>query len=98
MLDNKSKLVSSVIFRDKCFFFDNDKNAKLMKVFPIFTAFLKNKVWQKQPPEVVCKNGGLENFAHFKKKHLCWSLFRKKLQARRPASLLKRDSNADVFL
>ena len=53
MLDNKSKLVSSVIFRDKCFFFDNDKNAKLMKVFPIFTAFLKNKVWQKQPPEVV---------------------------------------------
>ena len=40
----------------------------------------------------------LKNFAIFTGKHLCWSLFliKLKLQAFRPATLLKRDSNTDV--
>ena len=39
----------------------------------------------------------LKNFANFTGKHLCWSLFLIRLQGR-PATLLKRDSNKDVFL
>ena len=39
------------------------------------------------------KIGVLKNFAIFKEKHLCWSLFVIKLQAWRPAPLLKRASN-----
>ena len=40
----------------------------------------------------------LKNFAILTGKHLCWSLFliKLKLQAFRPATLLKRDSNTDV--
>ena len=30
---------------------------------------------QKQPPEVFCKEGILNNFGNFKGKHLRWSLF-----------------------
>ena len=40
----------------------------------------------------------LKNFAIFLGKHLCWNLFLIKLQALRPATLLKRDSNTGVFL
>ena len=40
----------------------------------------------------------LKNFAIFTGKHLCWSLFLIKLQDFRPATLLERDSNTDVFL
>ena len=36
-------------------------------------------------------------FPKFHRKHLCWRFFLVKLQAR-PATLLKRDSNAGVFL
>ena len=32
------------------------------------------------------------------RKHLCWGLFSIILQAFRPATLLKRDSNTGVFL
>ena len=40
-----------------------------------------------------------KKFANFKGKHLCWSFFLIKLQAfRLPATLLKRDSSADVVL
>ena len=39
----------------------------------------------KQPPEVF-----LKFFANFTGKHLCWSLFFTKLQAFRPATLLKK--------
>ena len=31
-------------------------------------------------------------------KHMCWSLFLKKLQTFRPATLLKRDLSTGVFL
>ena len=44
------------------------------------------------------KRGVLKNFAIFTGKYLCCSLFLIKLQARRLATLLKRDSNTDVFL
>ena len=40
----------------------------------------------------------LKNFAKFTRKHLCWSLFSIKLQALRPATLLKRDSDTGAFL
>ena len=40
----------------------------------------------------------VKNFASFAVKHLCWSLFLIKLQALRPATSLKRHSNAGVFL
>ena len=38
----------------------------------------------------------LKNFAAGK--HLCWGLFLIKLQAKRQATLLKRDSSIDIFL
>ena len=41
--------------------------------------------------------GVLKNFAIFTGKHLCWSFFLIKLQAYRPAALLKRNSNTGVF-
>ena len=53
---------------------------------------------QKQRPEVFFKKGVLKNFASLTEKHLCWSLFLIKLQAWEPPTLLKRDSNTDVFL
>ena len=34
---------------------------------------------EKQPPEVFCKNGALRNFVKLTVKHLCLSLFFKKL-------------------
>ena len=40
----------------------------------------------------------LKNSANFTGKHLCWSHFLIKLQAWGSATLLKRDSNTDVFL
>ena len=55
--------------------------------------------FQKQPPEMFCKKRGvLKKFANFMGKHLYWSLFLIKLQAIRPATLLKRNSSTGVFL
>ena len=54
-----------------------------------------------QPPEQnseAAAGGVLKIFAVFTGKRLYWSLFLKKLQAFRPATLLKRDSYAGVFL
>ena len=54
-----------------------------------------------QPPEQnseAAVGDVLKNFANFTGKHLCWSLFFKKLQAFRSAALLKRDSYTGVFL
>ena len=39
----------------------------------------------------------LKNFAIFTRKQLCSSLFLTKLQAQKPATLLKRDFNASAF-
>ena len=44
------------------------------------------------------KKAVLKNFAIFTGKRLCWGLFLIKLQAVRPAALLKRHSNTCVFL
>ena len=53
---------------------------------------------QKQPPEVFLKKVAFKNFAMFRVKHLCWSLFLIKLPTFRPTTLLKRDSNTGAFL
>ena len=53
---------------------------------------------QKQPPEAFRKKGVLKNFRNLTEKNLCWSLFLLTLQDFRPAILLKRYSNTDVFL
>ena len=39
----------------------------------------------------------LKTFGSFAGKHLCWRVFLIKLQAGRPATLLKRDSQKSVF-
>ena len=44
------------------------------------------------------KIGVLSTFPNFTKKDQCWNLFYIKLQAWKPATLLKRDSNTSVFL
>ena len=44
------------------------------------------------------KKGVLKNLANFEGKNLCWSLFLIKLQQIKSATLLKLDSNTDVFL
>ena len=55
--------------------------------------------FQKQSfADVIHKIGALENFSNFTGKHLSRSLFLIKLQAWRPATLLKRDSDTGVFL
>ena len=41
--------------------------------------------------------GVRKNFADFTRKHLCWSLFFKKLQILRPVTLSKRYSDTGVF-
>ena len=68
--------------------------------YTMITYYLHLQFWQsrrsrihKQPPEVF-----LKFFANFTGKHLCWSLFFTKLQAFRPATLLKIDSYTSVFL
>ena len=39
----------------------------------------------------------IKNFAIFRGKHLCWSLFVIKFPACKPANLLKRGSNTSIF-
>ena len=56
------------------------------------------RYFKKQPPDVFYKKGVLKNFANFTEKRLCWSFLLIKLQAFKPAYLLKRDSNTGVFL
>ena len=51
-----------------------------------------------QTPSCSVKKGVLTNLRNFTWKHLCWSLFLRKLQTFRPTTLLRRDSNTDVFL
>ena len=45
-----------------------------------------------------CKKDALKDFANFPEKHLYWSLFIIKLQASRPALLLKGNSTIVEFL
>ena len=48
--------------------------------------------------QIFIKISALKNFAIFTGKHLCRSLFLKRLQVLKPASLLKGDSNTGAFL
>ena len=48
--------------------------------------------------QLLFKIGVLKDFANLPRKNLCWNLFLIKLQASRPETLLKRDSNAGFFL
>ena len=59
---------------------------------------LVNIFIQNQSPGCSMKKGVLKNFTKFTGKHLCQSLFFNKVAGLRPATLLKRDSGADVFL
>ena len=51
-------------------------------------------------PQMFFKIEVLKNFANFTGKHLCWSLFLIKFinATLSNATLLKRDSNASIFL
>ena len=59
-----------------------------------------NLLSQKQPAEVLYKRKVFLNkkYSNFTRKHLYWGLFSIKLQALRPATLSKRDSNTGVIL
>ena len=61
-----------------------------------------NKSWrkklQKQSFSDILQNRCSYKFRNFSRKYLCWSFFLIKLQVWRPAALLRRDSNAGVFL
>ena len=56
--------------------------------------------FQKQPPEVFYRieMAALKNFTIFTGKHMCWFPVLIDLQASRPATSLKRDSNTGAFL
>ena len=56
------------------------------------------RYFHKQALNVFSKERCSKKFCKFQRKHLFWSLFLIKLQAFKPAHLLKRDSNTGVFL
>ena len=59
--------------------------------------YLSNECFISSCLQIFFKIGVLKNFTIFTGKQLCWSLFLVKLQGWRPMTLLKRDSNTDVF-
>ena len=65
---------------------------------PLFVIVFWGETNRSSLSQMFFKIGVLKNFANFIGKHQCWSLFLIKLQAWRPATLLKRDSNTGVFL
>ena len=58
-----------------------------------FTSKTKSSHWK-----CSLKKNALKKFAKFTGKHLCWSLFFRKVTGQKPATLLKKDSNTGVFL
>ena len=66
---------------------------KTMKSF-----FCNVLIFRSSHSQVFFRRVVLKNFASFKEKHLCWSLFLIQLQTLRPATLSKRDFNTGVFL
>ena len=70
----------------------NDKKISLLNEPPRSLGLAQN-----QPPEMFCKKCVFKKFANFTRKHPCWNLLSIKLQVFRPATLLKRDSNAGGF-
>ena len=55
----------------------------------MFDAPALNLYFQKQPLEVCCKKGVLDNFTKFTEKYLCQCIFFNKSAGLRPAILLK---------
>ena len=62
------------------------------KIFPRFSEHIEAVTVKR----CSVKKSFLKNFTNFTRLHLCWSLFLTKLQAFRPATLLKTDSNTAV--
>ena len=62
------------------------KFQKIYREIPV----LESSFWRSSLPEVFCKKEVLENFAKFKGKHLCQSLFFNKVAGLRPATLFKK--------
>ena len=58
----------------------------------------QTKIDRSSRSQIFFKIGVLKNFAKFTRKQPCWSLFLITLQAWKPATLLKGDSNTGVFL
>ena len=56
-----------------------------------------SKEVQKQPPEMICKKGVLENFSKFTRKNLCQSLFFFQVVGLRPTTLFKKETMVQVF-
>ena len=56
----------------------------------VTVVYLSNQKWS-------VKKGALKNFANFTENHLCWVSFIIKLQALRPATFFKRDSDTGVL-
>ena len=64
---------------------------------------VNHRVFKSSHRRCSIKKAYIKNLEIFAGKHLCWSLFLRKLQAWRPATLLKRDSketlmNIAIFL
>ena len=71
------------------------KKRLVCKLHYLYFGFLKDRSRRSQ---MYFRLGTLKDFPMFTEKYLCWSLFLINIQAWRPATLLKRDSNICVFL
>ena len=56
----------------------------------IFKILFSKQVFQKQPPEMLCKKGLLINFTEFTGKNRCQGLFLNKVADLRPATILRK--------
>ena len=68
-----------------------------LDIFKNVVVYIECSLYRSSRSQMFFKTG-LKNFANFTGKHLYWSLFLIKLEALRPSTLLKRDSNTGVFL
>ena len=58
---------------------------------------LKKALYGSSCPEVFCGKGVLRNFTKFTRKHICQSIFFNKVAGLRPATLLKKETLAQVL-
>ena len=83
---------SSSIFRYTHRRCSNIPRVKL-EILRNFATIVRSSHWRYSRKKAI-----LKHFVIFTGKHLCWGLFLIKLQAIRSVTLLKRDSNTDIFL
>ena len=76
------------------------KSVAFKKACKLKICFKRICFWttRSKPPEVFYKIGYSYKYRNIYRKDLCWSLLLIKLQAWKPAALLKRYSNTSVFL